>query len=157
MEVRLLKWEKFAVDDVLSKEKDLSTSDINTKDKYEGLNRRMEFLNERLKGVEKKIDRLLESNRTNLYGEYSLRRPTIDFTHSTFSNLLQRKITTSNETPIKLKQEETKISTRSIPTIINPALDKEKSFISPVDVTPKLFTSKSVLLDPNADPDLISK
>ena len=162
MEVRLLKWEKYAVDEVLSKEKELSTPDSNTRDKYEVINRRMDFLNDRLKGVEKKIDRLLDSNRANLFTDFSTRRQTMDFTNpilsSNFANLLksQRKNISSNETPAaKVKQEEPKISTRTIPNITNPTI--ERSFISPVDVTPKLFTSKSVLLDPNADPDLLSK
>ena len=161
MEVRLLKWEKYAVDEVLSKEKELSTPDTNTRDKYEVINRRMDFLNDRLKGVEKKIDRLLDSNRANLFTDFSARRQTMDFTNpilnSNFANLLhaQRKTTSSNDIAAKVKQEEPKISTRTIPNITNPTI--ERSFISPVDVTPKLFTSKSVLLDPNADPDLLSK
>ena len=164
MEVRLLKWEKYAVDEVLSKEKELSTPDTNTRDKYEVINRRMDYLNDRLKGVEKKIDRLLDSNRANLFTDFSARRQTMDFTNpilsSNFANLLhaQRKTISANDTitpAAKVKQEEPKISTRTITNITNPTI--ERSFISPVDVTPKLFTSKSVLLDPNADPDLLSK
>ena len=168
LEKALIKWERYAVDEVLQEL--YRKEDLEKVDRTDLLNSKVDFLNEKLKQVYIKMDRLLETKKetnsnTNL-NPFVIQSAGYSIQTNPFSNIINRQ--EHSETPrVHIEREATSevLSPERI-TIQNESKPNRKEMNFNENEFMKNFnggqkkpthTSKSILLNPKSDPDIISK
>ena len=163
----MIKWERYAVDEVLQELN--RKEDLEKVDRTDLLNRKVDFLNEKLKQVYIKMDRLFETRKeTNSNSNpFTVQSTAFSIEANPFSNTInnldkletpriptERALTSGDV----LSPEKITIQNDSnLKKTVKTSVDNEflKKFNKPQK--PLSHTSKLILLNPNSDPDIISK
>ena len=143
----LLKWENYAVEEVLSKM--AKQKELESMDKSDLVNRRIEFLNERLKEVDKKLDRLIEPNKTDTtdVNAVSPREPVPNPFSTMNSILFSMQNTVLDTNVVRIESSMQRDNETDFSTKFEPSPNQKMAF----------HTTKKVLLNPKSDPDILSR